>query len=75
MTLFVLIDVGAELHQCFIKKEPKIETVCIRECPSETADALGFTPIGLDEPYKGTSQIGQNRTASNNGNSRALIVS
>jgi hypothetical protein len=34
------------------KKEPQIETVLIREYPSETIDDLGFAPIGLDEPYR-----------------------
>ena len=40
-----------ELHIRLCKKEPQIEAVLIKECPSETVDALGFAPIERDEPY------------------------
>jgi hypothetical protein len=33
------------------KKEPQIETILIMEYPLEIVDALGFTPIGQDEPH------------------------
>jgi len=41
-----------ELHIRFIKKEAQIVEVLYRESYPEPLEDIGFTPIGLDEPYR-----------------------
>ena len=41
-----------ELHIRFFKKEAQIVEVLYREVYPETLEDTGFTPIGLDEPYR-----------------------
>ena len=41
-----------ELHIRFFKKEAQIVEVLYREVYPETLEDIGFTPIGLDEPYR-----------------------
>jgi len=40
------------MHLRFFKKEPQIDTVLIKEYPSESPDVPWFAPIGRDEPYR-----------------------